>query len=231
MLKVENLESSYGDAPVLHGVTLEVREGETIALMGRNGVGKTTLLRSIMGLVPVRLGRIALDGRDISHWSPDRRARLGVGYVPQGREIFPYLSVEENLRLGLERFGNGRAAIPESVFELFPKLHDMLAKKGGVLSGGEQQQLAIGRALVMEPKLLLLDEPTEGIQPSIVQQIEQAISVLKKRGGISILLVEQFLDFAARLADSFYIMEKGAIVSHGLKETLTADIAQRHLVI
>lgn len=229
MLSIENLSSSYGDAPVLHDVTLEIQSGETIALMGRNGVGKTTLLRSIMGLLSVRSGRIRLAGRDITRWSTDRRACLGIGYVPQGREIFPYLTVEENLRLGLKALGGGRAQIPESAFDLFPRLKELLSKKGGVLSGGEQQQLAIARALVIRPKLLLLDEPTEGIQPSIVQQIEGAIGSLK--GHISILLVEQYLDFASRLADSYYIMEKGSIVSHGSKEALTEEIAHRHLIV
>jgi urea transport system ATP-binding protein len=231
MLEVINLSSGYGDAPVLREVNLEVRPGETVALMGRNGVGKTTLLASVMGLVQARSGRIRFAGRDITGWTPDRRAALGIGYVPQGREIFPYLTVEENLRLGLERLRGGRARLPETIFELFPKLAEMLRKKGGVLSGGEQQQLAIARVLAMEPKLLLLDEPTEGIQPSIVKQIERVIRLLKERGEISILLVEQFLDFARSLCETYYIMEKGAIVSQGSTEALSGEIAARHLIV
>jgi urea transport system ATP-binding protein len=231
MLEVINLSGGYGDAPVLHEVTLEVRPGETVALMGRNGVGKTTLLRAIMGLVPPRAGRIRFAGRDITSWSTDRRAGLGIGYVPQGREIFPYLTVEENLRLGLETLCGARAPLPAGIFEQFPKLGEMLHKKGGVLSGGEQQQLAIARVLVTEPKLLLLDEPTEGIQPSIVKQIEALIRRLRSRGEISILLVEQFLDFARSLAETYYIMEKGAIVSQGSTESLSGEIAARHLIV
>jgi len=229
MLVVQNLGSSYGDAKVLHGVTLEVQAGETIALMGRNGVGKTTLLRTIMGLLRAREGRIRLDGQDVSRWPTDRRALAGLGYVPQGREIFPYLTVEENLRLGARR-DLEKGALDE-VLGYFPALAGMLRKKGGVLSGGEQQQLAIARVLLARPKVLLLDEPTEGIQPNIVQQIEGVIQTLKGQRRIAILLIEQYLDFALRLADAFYVMEKGAIVSKGTIDHASKENIQRHLAV
>lgn len=229
MLALHQISSSYGDAPVLHGVDLEVRAGETIALMGRNGVGKTTLLRTIMGLLPVREGRVRLDGQDVTRWSTDRRARAGLGYVPQGRDIFPYLTVEENLRLGA-RGPVGGAALDE-VLGYFPALGGMLRKKGGVLSGGEQQQLAIARVLLARPRVLLLDEPTEGIQPSIVQQIEGVIRRLKDDRRIAILLIEQYLDFALRLADAFYVMEKGAIVTKGTIDHTSKETIQRHMAV
>ena len=229
MLTIEGLSSGYGETPVLRDVTIHVRPGETIALMGRNGVGKTTLLKTIMGLLPVRSGRILFAGHDVTSWTPDRRARLGLGYVPQGRDIFPYLTVEENLWLGLDAVGKRTRTIPEGIFVLFPALRLMLSKKGGVLSGGEQQQLAIARALVAEPKLLLLDEPTEGIQPSIVFEIEQAIRMLKEHQKIAILLVEQYLDFALRLADTYDMMEKGAIVEHGHIRDISKEAIKQYL--
>jgi urea transport system ATP-binding protein len=229
MLEVHSLSSSYGDAPVLHDVVLEVQPGETIALMGRNGVGKTTLLRTVMGLLPVRGGRVRLDGEDITTWPSDRRARAGLGYVPQGRDIFPYLTVAENLHLGARRT-LGEDALAE-VFQYFPALAGMMNKKGGVLSGGEQQQLAIARVLLARPKVLLLDEPTEGIQPSVVQQIEGVVHKLKQERRMAILLIEQYLDFALRLADSFYVMEKGSIVTRGTIDTGSKETIQRHMAV
>jgi len=229
MLEVINLSSGYGDAPVLREVNLEVRPGETVALMGRNGVGKTTLLASVMGLVPARSGRIRFAGRDITGWTPDRRAALGIGYVPQGREIFPHLTVEENLRMAL--LGCGRAGSLDEPLELFPALRPLLARKGGVLSGGEQQMLAIGRALLTKPKLLMLDEPTEGIQPSIILEIEGALRRIKQDLGLAVLLVEQYLDFAERLADKYVIMAKGAVVAAGSAGDLRVEMVRQHLAV
>jgi urea transport system ATP-binding protein len=229
MLSLRDVSTSYGDAPVLHGVTLEVEAGQTIALMGRNGVGKTTLLRTVMGLLPVRGGSVHVDGTDVSRWPTDRRARGGLGYVPQGRDIFPFLSVEENLRLGAR--GALAPGSLDEVLGFFPALSGMLRKKGGVLSGGEQQQLAIARALLGRPKVLLLDEPTEGIQPSVVQQIEGVIASLKEQRRMAILLIEQYLDFALRLADAFYVMEKGSIVTKGVVDHTTKDAIHRHMTV
>lgn len=229
MLQVVDLHTSYGDAPVLHGVSLEVQAGETIALMGRNGVGKTTLLRTLMGLLPVQHGHIRLDGEDVSRWSTDRRACGGLGYVPQGRDIFPYLTVQENLLLGARK-DPGRAAT-EEVLGYFPALRGMLAKKGGVLSGGEQQQLAIARVLLARPKVLLLDEPTEGISPNVVQQIGEVIRKVKQERRIAILLIEQYLDFALRLADSFYVMEKGAIVTRGVVDHTAKEAIHKLMAV
>jgi urea transport system ATP-binding protein len=229
MLSIENLRTSYGDAPVLHGVYLDVKPGETIALMGRNGVGKTTLLRTIMGLLPVREGHVRLDGQDVSRWAPDRRAVAGLGYVPQGRDIFPYLTVQDNLRLGIR--GRVAPGAYDEVLGYFPALAAMLDKKGGVLSGGEQQQLAIARVLLAKPKVLLLDEPTEGIQPSVVKQIGGVIAALKAQRSLSILLIEQYLDFALKLADSFYVMEKGAIVTKGEIDQASKETIQRHMSV
>ena len=209
MLSISGLDVAYGQSQVLWGVDLEVRAGELVCLMGRNGVGKTTLLKTAIGLLPARGGRMMFDGADITSWSPDRRARAGVGYVPQGREIFPHLSVEENLRMAL--LGCGRAASLDEPLALFPALKPLLARKGGVLSGGEQQMLAIGRALLTKPKLLMLDEPTEGIQPSIIKDIGRAISYLRSLGNIAIVLVEQYLDFACELGDNFAVMDRGAV--------------------
>jgi urea transport system ATP-binding protein len=199
--------------------------------MGRNGVGKTTLLKTVTGLLPARSGRVLLGEKDVTKVLPFRRARLGVGYAPQGREIFGQLSVFENLQIGLDGCRNGDRSIPEEIFELFPVLRQMLKRKGGDLSGGQQQQLAIGRALVARPTLLLLDEPTEGIQPSIIQEIERAIRRLRERGTVGILLVEQYLDFAQRLADAFAVMEKGEIVKRGPIAELTPEVIKRHLAV
>ena len=229
MLTIEQIDVAYGESQILWNVSFDVPPGRIVCLMGRNGVGKTTLLRSIMGLLPARRGRITFDGRDITGWSPDRRARAGIGYVPQGREVFPHLTVEENLRMAL--LGCGRSDALDDALELFPALERLLARKGGVLSGGEQQMLAIGRALLTRPKLLMLDEPTEGIQPSIVLEIEDAIRRIRDEMGLAVLLVEQYLDFAERLADRYVIMAKGAVVAAGATESLRLEAVKQHLAI
>jgi urea transport system ATP-binding protein len=228
-LRVEHLHVAYGESLILRDVNLCLPPGQVVCLMGRNGAGKTTLLKSVMGLLAPQAGSIVLDGEDITRLKPERRARRGIGYVPQGREIFPYLTVQENLRIGMLGRPRGNGTAPDEVFQLFPALRSMLDRKGGVLSGGEQQQLAIARALVTEPKLLLLDEPTEGIQPSIIDEIEDVIARLKARGNLSILLIEQYLEFAWRLADAYYIMAKGAIVAHGKMAELEEQTVKRYL--
>jgi urea transport system ATP-binding protein len=229
MLTVERLDVAYGGSQVLWDVDLSVGVGQVLCLMGRNGVGKTTLLKTVMGLLPARAGTVAFDGADITRWSPDRRARAGIGYVPQGREIFPHLSVEENLRVA--QLGCGRGTGMDDVLELFPALRRLLARKGGVLSGGEQQMLAIGRALLTRPKLLILDEPTEGIQPSIILEIEDAIRRIKTDLGLAVLLVEQYLDFAERLGDAYVIMAKGAVVAAGATRDLRPEQVKQHLAV
>ncbi|HEX3175517.1 MAG TPA: urea ABC transporter ATP-binding subunit UrtE [Methylomirabilota bacterium] len=229
MLAVEGLDVAYGGSQVLWDVDLRVGFGEVVCLMGRNGVGKTTLLKAVMGLLPVRAGTVAFDGADVTRWSSDRRARAGIGYVPQGREIFPHLTVDENLRVA--QLGCGRRDGMDDVLELFPALRRLLGRKGGVLSGGEQQMLAIGRALLTRPKLLILDEPTEGIQPSIILEIEDAIRRIKKELGLSVLLVEQYLDFAERLADAYVIMAKGAVVAAGATRELRPEQVKQHLAV
>jgi urea transport system ATP-binding protein len=231
MLSLKGIVSSYGETVILRGVDMEIGKGQVVALMGRNGVGKSTLLKTIMGLIHPRSGSVTLDGKDITAERPEERVKDGIGYVPQGREIFPYLSVQENLILGLEARGKKRAFVPEGIYELFPALKALLHRKGGDLSGGQQQQLAIARVLITEPKLLLLDEPTEGIQPSIVFEIENTIRFIKEQGTISILLVEQFMEFALRLADSCYIMEKGGIVFNGAVADLSREDIKNHLAI
>jgi urea transport system ATP-binding protein len=233
MLEVRGLNVAYGESQVLWDVALDVPAGSVVCLMGRNGVGKTTLLKSIMGLLPVRSGRVAFDGTDLGGRRPEERAACGIGYVPQGREIFPNLTVQENLRvgvLGTRRGSNGGGDPLEPVFELFPKLKVLLGRKGGVLSGGEQQQLAIARVLLAKPKLLLMDEPTEGIQPSVIDQIEEAIERIRDQ-GISVLLVEQYLEFAWRLASAYAIMRKGTIVSQGSTKDLREDMVRQHLTV
>jgi urea transport system ATP-binding protein len=233
MLEVRGLNVAYGESQVLWDVSLDVPAGSVVCLMGRNGVGKTTLLKSIMGLLPVRSGRVAFDGCDLGGRRPEERAACGIGYVPQGREIFPNLTVRENLRVGIlgtRRGGNGGGDTLEHVFELFPKLKVLLGRKGGVLSGGEQQQLAIARVLLAKPKLLLMDEPTEGIQPSVIDQIEEAIERIRDQ-GISVLLVEQYLEFAWRLASTYAIMRKGTIVSRGSTKDLREDMVRQHLTV
>ena len=211
MLQVDAIDLHYGAAQALRGVSLTAEPGKVTCVLGRNGVGKTTLLDALAGQQPVSRGAIMLDGTDITRLKSDERARRGVAYVPQGREIFPLLTVEENLKTGFAPVKREDRFIPDDVFSLFPVLSDMLGRRGGDLSGGQQQQLAIGRALVMRPKLLLLDEPTEGIQPSIIKDIGRAISYLRNLGNIAIVLVEQYLDFACELGDSFAVMDRGAV--------------------
>lgn len=231
MLRVENLATGYGETRVVRDVTLEVPDGSVVCLMGRNGVGKTTCLKAIVGLLGAWSGRVVLDEQDVSRWPPDERARRGIGYVPQGREIFPSLTVEENLRIGLQAAAGRADRIPDDVFDLFPVLRTMLGRRGGDLSGGQQQQLAFARALVSRPKLLLLDEPTEGIQPSIIDQIEDVIVRIKSLKTTAILLVEQYVEFAARLADTFVIMEKGTLVARGETSELSDEVVRRHLAV
>jgi urea transport system ATP-binding protein len=232
MLKVSNLNVYYGESHILRNVDLHVPPGKMVCLIGRNGVGKTTLMKSIIGLLKPRTGEIALDGQIINQKSPDLRARMGIGYVPQGREIIPRLTVEENLLLGLEaRDKNDQSTnIPAEIFELFPVLKTMLSRMGGDLSGGQQQQLAIARALMGKPRLLVLDEPTEGIQPSIILDIEAAVRRVVETTGVSVLLVEQHLHFV-RQADSYYAMQKGGIVASGATSELSQDVIQRFLAV
>lgn len=222
MLNVDAVDVFYGESRVLTSLTVSVGGGEVVCVMGRNGVGKTTLLKTIMGLLVPRRGAIVFGGREITHLPPYERARLGVSYVPQGREIFPSLTVRENLVLGA-RDGKPRPESLEYVCALFPALPGMLGKRGGDLSGGQQQQLAIARALMSDPKLLLLDEPTEGIQPSIVQEIAAVLDRIKQEGTRSILLVEQYLEFARSICDRFYVMEKGAVALEGDRDGFRID--------
>jgi urea transport system ATP-binding protein len=229
MLRVDTLSVAYGETQVLRGVSLEVRPGELVCLMGRNGVGKTTLLKSVMGLLRPRAGCVEFDGRDLTRASPDVRARAGLGYVPQGREIFPHLTVLENLQVGLLANPERPKAVPEQVYDYFPALKTMLNRKGGVLSGGQQQQLAIARALVANPKLLVLDEPTEGIQPSIIELIGRVLESLRSAGRVAVLLVEQYFEFALELADRCYVMEKGAIVMQGRTGEIDAEALKPYL--
>ena len=231
MLKVQNLNQFYGESHTLWDVNLDVLSGNCTCLMGRNGVGKTTLLKSIMGLLPVESGSINLDGDELADKPPEIRAHKGIGYVPQGREIFTQLSVEENLHVGLLARGDGLKKIPDFVFEIFPVLKQMLNRRGGDLSGGQQQQLAIGRALTLDPKLLILDEPTEGIQPNIVHEIGDIIIRLNKEKGLTILLVEQKLPFARRVAQNFCILDKGRSVAADEMENLGEEIINRHLTV
>jgi len=254
LLQLCGVEAYIGGSHILRGVDLEVRAGEVVALMGRNGVGKTTTLRSITGVLPIRAGTISLGSRRIDALDPDVRARAGIGYVPQGREIFPHLTVAENLQVGLVVTGRRGAAARsalERVYTLFPVLREMLTRKGGVLSGGQQQQLAIGRALLTDPRLLILDEPTEGIQPSIIdhigdtlkrlklepprpdesREVLNAVRALKAEGRLGILLVEQFVDFCREVADRFYAMDRGTVVVSGEISALTDDVVREHLQV
>jgi urea transport system ATP-binding protein len=228
MLTVTDLNQHYGGSHTLKRVQFEVPSGGCTVLLGRNGVGKTTLLKCLMGVVPVSGGQVQFEGKDITRLAPYRRARMGIAYVPQGREIFPRLTVEENLRIGLA--GNRTASvIPTDVLDLFPVLKQMLHRRGGDLSGGQQQQLAIARALVMKPRLLILDEPTEGIQPSIIKEIERVIRTLSRE--MAILLVEQYYDFAKALADRYIVLVRGEIVQQGKGENMESDGVRKHLAV
>ena len=231
MLNVEKLNQFYGESHTLWDVDLNVLAGSCTCLMGRNGVGKTTLLKSIMGLLPTSSATITYDGNDLTNQPCELRACQGIGYVPQGREIFTQLSVEENLRVGLLSGGDGLREIPELVFEIFPVLKQMLHRRGGDLSGGQQQQLAIGRALSLNPKLLILDEPTEGIQPNIVHEIGDIIIHLNQERGMTILLVEQKLPFARRVAQQFYILDKGRNVAADKMENLEEEVIDQYLKV
>ncbi len=256
LLSLRGVEASIGGSRILRGVDLDIGPGEVVALMGRNGVGKTTTLKIITGLLPLRGGSLLFGGRPFERLSPDARARAGIGYVPQGRDIFPHLTVEENLHIGLIVHRRGGGSVRDAldrVFSLFPVLKEMLPRKGGVLSGGQQQQLAIGRALLTDPRLLILDEPTEGIQPSIIdhigdtlkrlknepvrreprydEEVQNAIKTLKKEGRLAILLVEQYVDFCRDVADRFYAMDRGAVVVSGPIATLTDEVVRKHLQV
>jgi urea transport system ATP-binding protein len=229
MLTVGGLNQYYGESHTLWDVNLDVPDGQCVCLMGRNGVGKTTLLKAVMGLLPVRDGSIRIGDQELVGRAADLRARLGIGYVPQGREIFPQLTVEENLQVGL---GVGRdRSVLERIFDLFPVLKQMLRRRGGDLSGGQQQQLAIGRALTLKPRLLILDEPTEGIQPNIVREIGDIITRLNREEGLTVLLVEQKLPFARRVAEHFTILDRGRCVASGAMPELGDDLVQRYLSV
>ncbi len=230
MLSVENLDLHYGAAQALRGVSITAEAGKVTCVLGRNGVGKTSLLRAIVGHQPPSAGTITFDDKPLTG-SPYARARAGIGYVPQGREIFPLLSVKENLETGYAPLKRGSRSVPDDVYDLFPVLKSMLSRRGGDLSGGQQQQLAIGRALVMRPKMLVLDEPTEGIQPSIIKDIGRAIVYLKEKAGLAIVLVEQYLDFARELADRIAIMDRGEVVFSGTAADLDDFAVRRHLTV
>lgn len=224
MLQVKELNQYYGGSHILRGVSFDARPGEVTCLLGRNGVGKTTLLKCLMGLIPARSGTVTWQEKNITHRKPHQRVQAGIAYVPQGREIFPRLTVEENLLLGMLRFSSREArTVPEEIYALFPVLKEMKQRRGGDLSGGQQQQLAIGRALASRPQLLILDEPTEGIQPSVIKEIGQVITQLARRGDMAILLVEQFYDFAAELADNYLLMSRGSIIQRGRGEDMEQE--------
>ncbi len=230
MLKIENLNQKYGGSHILRDLSFELNKGEVTTLLGRNGAGKTTLLRCLMGVVAAATGTIQFDGRDITKYPSHLRVRCGIGYVPQGREIFPRLTVYENLMMGLASKPSG-TPLPPRIFEMFPILKEFLKRRGGDLSGGQQQQLAIGRALAISPQLLILDEPTEGIQPSIIKDIERAIHSLAEEGTMAILLVEQYYDFAHSLADQYLLMERGEFIKRGSGEDMEKDGVRELLAI
>jgi len=231
LLKAEKVDLFYGAAQALWGVSLSAEAGKVTAVMGRNGVGKTSFLRAVVGEQPIGGGTILFDGRPLGRMAPHERARLGIGYVPQGRDIFPLLTVKENLETGFAPLKRSDRSIPPDVFDLFPVLQSMLRRRGGDLSGGQQQQLAIARALVTRPRLLVLDEPTEGIQPSIIKDIGRAIQWLRSKGDIAILLVEQYFDFVHELADTFAVMDRGQIVLSGSRDEMEPDKVRRHLTV
>lgn len=232
MLQVSGLHQYYGSSHTLRGIDLQVGPGQVLALLGRNGVGKTTLLKCLMGVLPVARGSVYWCGQDLARLAPHRRAALGIAYVPQGREIFARLTVQENLLLGMASLPAARARrINDEVFDLFPVLKTMLNRRGGDLSGGQQQQLAIARALLADPKLIILDEPTEGIQPSIIKDIDRVIRLLRQRGDIGILLCEQYFEFAHGLADQFVMLSRGAVVASGTQAQMQDAAVQRHMVV
>ena len=231
MLSVQQLESGYGESVVLRDISIEVKPGQVVCLMGRNGVGKTTLCKSIMGILKAREGEIKYNDETITKLAPYQRAKKGIGYVPQGRDIFGQLSVRENLILGLEAARDGRKEVPAEAIAKFPILPTFYERRGGDLSGGQQQQLAFARALASSPDLLILDEPTEGIQPSIVQDIQDVIRGIKNQGNTAILLVEQSIDFVKSVADYYYVIDKGTVVAQGSIETLDEDAVKMHLVV
>ena len=222
MLNIQNVNQYYGGSHILRDVSMQATQGKVTVVLGRNGVGKTTLLKSMMGLVPIKTGSIILNGQDITRATPYQRARAGIGFVPQGREIFARLTVQENLEMGLATQKAG-TPVPPELYELFPVLKQMLKRRGGDLSGGQQQQLAIARALAAKPKLLILDEPTEGIQPSIIKDIGRVIRMLANRGDMAIVLVEQYYDFAEELADDYIVMERGEVLARGLGKDMQAN--------
>ncbi len=231
MIEVKKINQYYAQSHTLWDLSLEIKTARCTCLMGRNGVGKTTLTKAIMGLVPIKDGEIIFEGKDISKLGSERRAGLGIGYVPQGREIFSQLSVKENLEIGLLGNRNGLKQVPDKIYELFPVLKEMLKRKGGDLSGGQQQQLAIARALCLEPKILILDEPSEGIQPNIVQQIGGVIDYLTKEEKITVILVEQKLPFARKHGDDFFLIERGQVVAKGEIEELSDEIVEQYLSV
>ncbi|WP_417598140.1 urea ABC transporter ATP-binding subunit UrtE [Oceanospirillum sp.] len=235
MIAINNVNQLYGGTQILWDLNLDIEAGSCTCIMGRNGVGKTTLLKCLMGLLPISSGEILLDGKPLHTQSAENRAPGGIGYVPQGRDIFPMLTVEENLRIGLpvrkSRTGDSTGEIPEKIFELFPVLKEMLHRRGGDLSGGQQQQLAIGRALVLEPKVLILDEPNEGIQPNIVKQIGDVILKLNEEEGLTVILVEQKLGFARRVGKEFRLMEKGRVVASDKMANLNDELIRQYLAV
>jgi len=232
MLEVTQLNQYYGSSHTLRGVSLTAKKGECLALLGRNGVGKTTLLKCLMGVLPVAQGKVVFNGRDITKLSPHARAKLGIAYVPQGRDIFARLTVEENLLMGMAvKSGRQASRIDDMVYDLFPVLKEMLARRGGDLSGGQQQQLAIARALLASPELIIFDEPTEGIQPSVIKDIGRVIRLLKQRGDIAIVLCEQYFDFARELADQFIVLSRGSVVASGGAELMDGEDVKRHLAV
>ena len=231
MLTVENLSFAYGAVGVLHGINMQMETGSVTCVIGRNGVGKTTLMKNIMGLLRPSAGVIRIGERNITKLPANKRARAGLGFVPQGRQIFPKLTVEENLRVGLQASNERRNTIPAEVYDLFPVLKEMGKRKGGDLSGGQQQQLSIARALVGDPKVLVLDEPTEGIQPNIIQHIGRVLNDLVESRGITVVLVEQYLDFVREFGDRFYIMDRGRVVADGNTQNLSSGLVQKYLSV